>query len=87
MARSRGRVAVEAQLKYMEQVGGLLAQQTCGVSAPCCIILCAFLVVLLVASEYFCSEHGGGLVSWQRVRMVWANGLANTIKANSCGRL
>ena len=59
----------------MEQVGGLLAQQTCGVSAPCCIILCAFLVVLLVASEYFCSEHGGGLVSWQREGWLTDDGL------------
>ena len=75
MARSRGRVPVEAQLKYMEQVGGLLAQQTCGVSAPCCIMLCAFLVVLLVASEYFCSEHGGGLVSWQREGWLTDDGL------------
>ena len=57
----------------MEQ-GGLLAQQTCGVPAPCCIILCAFLV-LLVASEYFCSGHGGGLVSWQRKGWLTDDGL------------
>ena len=70
LRESERRSAAETQLKHTKPCEArLLARQTCGMSAPCCGIPCASLVVSPVASKDSCRGHtrvwlaGGGLVS------------------------